>query len=503
MYEATIYDGNTETTFLFNAPIKLSDILTKANIEFSMPCAGNHTCGKCFVEAEGSLLPPSSEETALIKRNFSENNPKLRLACFAIASGNLTIRFIHKETKDAKILSYSPVPDIKRNKTGIGISCDIGTTTVVSRLYHLTTGEVLSEEMSQNRQRAFGADVISRITKCNEEGVEVLSRVITEQLKEMFLSCVQKAEDKIGRKICPDFGVITGNTTMLHILTKKDPKTLALYPFTPLSLFGETFHFKDLSFPVYLPPCISAYVGADITCAVLASGMMNKKETSLLVDIGTNGEMALFSDGTLYCCSTAAGPAFEGAGISMGMNAAAGAINSVYLKYGICRYTTIGEKPPIGICGSGIIDAVSTMKRLKLLDESGYIENNFVIGDSQIAITQKDIRQIQLAKAAVCAGALTLIHEAGLLPADIDRLYIAGGFGHYLNYESVGNIGLLPKALLKNVTFLGNAALSGATMILLNSEYKEKTAAIKDAAVEISLSASSYFMDEYMEQMEF
>ncbi|MEG1442547.1 MAG: ASKHA domain-containing protein, partial [Oscillospiraceae bacterium] len=252
----------------------------------------------------------------------------------------------------------------------------------------------------------------------------------------------------------------------------------------------------------YLPRCISAYVGGDITTAILASGMLNTK-TSFLVDIGTNGEMALWHNGELVCCSTAAGPAFEGAGISMGTLAISGAINKVYIDEDKIKYTTIDNEKPIGICGTGLIDAIACMVSSGILEESGYLEESFKIGDSGISISSSDVREVQLAKSAIRAGIDTLLDSCKISYDDIENFYIAGGFGSYIDKNSAAEIGLIPTEILDKVKIMGNGAGSGAIMILLSNANLSESERIAKMAQTIELSNSPIFMEKYIDAMMF
>ncbi|MCK9217537.1 MAG: ASKHA domain-containing protein, partial [Firmicutes bacterium] len=272
---------------------------------------------------------------------------------------------------------------------------------------------------------------------------------------------------------------------------------------------------------IYLSPCISAYIGADLVCAVLVSDMLNKEECSLLVDIGTNGEMALYHNGGIKCCSTAAGPVFEGVGIELGSSAIEGAISSVYFnkRNNSIDYKTINDKKPIGICGTGIIDTVSVFLSQGIIDNTGkilkkghnfsqhIIEVNsqlaFKFDKSDIYITQKDIRQIQLAKGAIAGGINALLIESGVSAQDIDRFYICGGFGSYINLDSAENIGLIPKGMKSKTEILGNAALYGASSIILDNNNIKECAKIVEKSDYIELSAGTVFADEYISSMSF
>ena len=251
---------------------------------------------------------------------------------------------------------------------------------------------------------------------------------------------------------------------------------------------------------VYLPNCISAFVGADTVCALLATDLCGA-DCALLADIGTNGEMVLAHEDKLLCCATAAGPAFEGAGLSCGMPAKRGAIRKVVLQDGEQTWETVQDAEPVGICGSGILDALVVALQTENMDDSGFLEEEIDLGG--VMINQKDVRQIQLAKSAVCAGLITLLEEADVPAEGVEVFSIAGGFGSSMDLDSAKTIGLFPAALREKTDFIGNAALGGAAMLLLNREIRAKSETLADAAEEIELSASAAFMDYYVDCMSF
>ena len=264
-----------------------------------------------------------------------------------------------------------------------------------------------------NRQQLYGGDVISRIVYCNEQSVAPLSELIRAQLGDMLRAlCAQAgADERALRQL-----VITGNTTMLYILFAIEPGPLAVAPFYMEQGFGGAFDARIPGFagvPCFVPGCASAYIGADITCSVLASGIANREGNFLLVDAGTNGEMVLSAGGRLRCCSTAAGPAFEGAGISCGGNASLGAVDSVRFENGAFSYTTIGGAPADKLCGSGLIDAVAALLDAGFVNGAGKLKTpgggDFYLDGSEVYVSQKDVRQLQLAKAAIRGGMDTLI----------------------------------------------------------------------------------------------
>jgi uncharacterized 2Fe-2S/4Fe-4S cluster protein (DUF4445 family) len=308
---------------------------------------------------------------------------------------------------------------------------------------------------------------------------------------------------------------------MQHIAVGLPPDTIGVNPFIPLSLFGDDHEIDGLG-QCYLTRCVAGYVGGDITAGMLACEL-DQGGTRLFLDLGTNGEMALSADGRIKCCATAAGPVFEGANVHFGMPASPGAISKVSYEDGAVKLNVVGDADPIGICGTGIVDAVAMMVRLGVVDETGYLlgadeleeplaslagcENDsnvfYLTPDHSIYITQNDVRSLQLAKAAVCAGILTMIDAAGIEVSDITQLDIAGGFGAYLNLESAAAIGLFPEELLPCASSVGNTSGEGATALLVSSAAHARESEIIEKCDYLELSTSAEFNDFYVEMMEF
>lgn len=493
MYPIIIQNGSEILKIEAESGALLSDLLRQAIPSFALPCGGNHTCGKCRVRLEGAVPPPSDTDRRLLSAQDLANG--VRLACSCSIEGALTVHI--NDAGASKIIAWNKTVPFERTETGYGLAVDIGTTTVAMQLFDRASGKVLAEQLAENAQRGFGADVISRIEACKTEGLDTLSSRIADQLENMAAACLTAAG--IGRI---DEAVVTGNCTMLHLYEGLDPASLAVVPFDVQSYFGCMSRRTLAGAPVYLPRCVGAYVGADIICAILASGMQ-AGGTQLLTDIGTNGEMAIMREGRLSCCATAAGPAFEGAGLSCGMPAAAGAIRAVRRENGKVTYETVQHQKPVGICGSGILDALAVMLEDETIDDSGFLDDDYEIGDSGVQITQRDVRQIQLAKSAICAGLITLLEEEGVPAEQVDRFTIAGGFGSSMNVDSACAIGLFPAALREKTDFIGNGALGGASMLLMNRSLREASEKLAQEANEISLSASPAFMDYYVDCMSF
>ena len=499
-------DTVTVTVDQKNFHIKRGTVLSQCLQNMDHPCGGHGKCGKCKIIAHGALSPISPSEQQRLSPE--EIRCGVRLACCTTVEGDCEIvtailQGYEKEKiiTDGTMPAFVPDPSFSR----YGVAFDIGTTTLAARLYS-PSGKMLAQESRRNPQAVLGADVISRIEASLRGETERLAKLIIRAIDEMILLLASQAN------IDPleiDGAVITGNTAMLYFLTATSPKALSHAPFDADRLFGETLSASALGLQslapnahIYLPPCIAAFVGADTVCAILSTRLCEASEPSLLADIGTNGEMALWCNGTLSVCSTAAGPAFEGVGISMGMQGANGAIDRVRLtETGHLDVHVIGDTKPIGICGSGLVDAVACLLEADQIDETGYTEEDELTVSAPVILTDKDIRMLQLAKSAICAGLLTLLKTADISASNISALHIAGGFGSYLNKINAARIGLIPAQLTEKATAVGNAALAGASMLLLNNAYRAECACFAQHANTIELSSNPLFSELYMTGM--
>lgn len=492
-----------DSVFEFEGCVNVGEVI-KGIKNIEMPCGGHGKCGKCKVYVKGKANDLTENE----KRLLSEDEIKrgIRLLCSLYAEGDIEITLSDSFGK-AEIITDGFMPEfiIDTDFQGYGAAIDIGTTTVCARLYG-EKGRLISESSCLNSQKSFGADVISRIEAGIKGEGALLSRALRENID--FLLSDMAGSAKITVSDINSL-VITGNTAMLHFLTDTDVEPLAKAPFEAKRLFGEVLLAKDIGINyvnsdarVYLPPCVSAFVGADTVCALLASDILEKDGVNLLADIGTNGEIALCRDGKITVCSTAAGPAFEGAYLKSGMMGRSGAIDRVWLENGKIAFHVIGDVKPLGICGSGIIDAVQTLLFTEDIEKSGYMEEDVTLSEG-VFVTKDDVRAIQLAKSAVVSGIYTLLKEEGLSFSDVDSLSIAGGFGSRINLSSAEGIGLLPKGAKKKSKAIGNGALAGAAMLLLNKELRDKCDKIIKSAKTIELSDNAFFIDKYVENMMF
>ncbi len=492
----------------------LLEAMRRQEVPYRAECGGRGTCGKCRVRVFSGILKAAAQDM----KCFSEAELKqgLRLSCKAYPKEDCTVElFFGYETAGFDVVtkltgkpqSEKGRPPIPGNPSYL-VAIDLGTTTLAFSLVEEAGCKVIRTHTAANPQRAYGADVITRIKSSAEGKQEALKSVIREEILRGILT-LTKLEgieaDKIKRI------AIAGNTTMGHLFMGYRCDGLGVYPFTPVEIgairkrMNEVFPVPYKT-PLVLLPGISAFVGGDITAGLLACGFDRSEELCLLVDLGTNGEMALGSRRSILVTSAAAGPAFEGGNISCGVGSIPGAISHVTLEEGGYRYETIAGKPPIGVCGTGVIEIASELLRSGRMDETGlladpYFEEGFEIGGMKLL--QRDIRELQLAKAAVRAGIEILIKRSGISYGDIDKVCLAGGFGYKLDVEKAIHIGLLPKQLAGKVEAVGNSSLSGAIRYLTEEDCKERVDRILSVAKEIHLSNDPGFNDKYIQSMSF
>lgn len=409
-------------------------------------------------------------------------------------------------------------------REGLGAAFDIGTTTVVGMLWDLKTGRMMDILAETNPQNKYGADVISRITYCgrSEEKLAELSGLIRSKMNDMLdVMCTRRAAAQAEiRRI-----TVCGNTTMSHLAGGYDPMSLALVPFTPAyegELVLQASDMKITAAPgctVTIIPNLAGHVGGDINAGIVASRLLDQKELTLFIDIGTNGEMALTDGERTLVCSTAAGPAFEGACISQGMRASTGAIEKVEISGSEVTLSTIDNGAPVGICGSGLISAVSEMLRNGVIDATGRMDKKhprvrliggkpvFVLAEKPngdpVGLTQKDIREVQLAKGAMQAGASIMLKILGRKPEDIRKVMLAGAFGNFIDREAASRIGLLPRIPLERIEPVGNTAGAGISMVLMNQEEAALARGMAAHVEHVELAAWPEFDTEYMNAMSF
>ena len=483
MSTLTIFTASGKQNIVFDGTPTVQLVLEQAGISVPHPCGGTGKCGKCAIEILGNVSQPDE----------AERNAGCRLSCRTRLHGDAIVTLKNTSVSLVAEVSENNIVPAGNTSDAVGAAVDIGTTTIALSVYDLNTGKCLIATSALNPQSVVSADVMGRIDAAINGKLS--------SLQDMLVSCIRTLAEATGYFDNIHNWVLTGNTTMLYLLTGRNPQTLSVAPYAADHLFGEEITF--LNKPAYLPNCMQAFVGADITCAVLASGMNDRSETALLCDVGTNGEMALWKNGVLYVTSTAAGPVFEGAGISCGCQSIPGAIETVSLQNGTLSVTTIANASPVGICGSGVMDAVACLLENGTIEETGYMEDDYAVLCEGISITREDIRNVQLAKAAIAAGIRTLLEVTATSEKEISAFYLAGGFGKHLNLDSAVRIGLFPAELKNKVKVIGNASLQGAAAMLAGKEIKEKAASLSKAAKHVNLGGDATFNNFYIEEMFF
>jgi uncharacterized 2Fe-2S/4Fe-4S cluster protein (DUF4445 family) len=478
----------------------LRDLLFSHGVEF--PCGGRGRCKGCKVKVLAGALPATPEDR--LKFSEPEWQAGWRLSCCARAETDLKLELAQWEPNilsDDSTFAFVP-------QEGWGVAVDLGTTTIVAQLLDLRTGSVLGVRSALNPQAQHGADIMSRVEfAVTEQGQPTLQRLVRDQIGQLVRELQEGAPGEGGtlRKI-----VVVGNTVMHHLFCGISLEPLAHYPFEPendrLQIFAAAalgWEFAPGATVAFLP-CLGSFVGSDILAGVLTTGLYKGEHLNALIDLGTNGEIVIGNAERMLCASTAAGPAFEGARISMGMRAATGAISEVRIENGTLRCHTIGDVSPRGICGSGLVDAVASGLDLGLLKFTGRFTNGTTLPlAGSVTLNQWDIRELQLAKGAIAAGLRILLEEWGANKDDLGCIYLAGAFGNYINYPSAQRIGLLDFPPEK-VVASGNTALAGAKIALFaSSENDWNYSEVLSRTRHISLNESARFQDVFVEEMSF
>lgn len=520
----------------------LLEILQQEGRFASAPCGGKGTCGKCVVRYRKNPTPPSEADMEKLTKEQRQNG--FRLACQSYPGEPFEVELSEMEEQiQVETGSFWQMRSREQEKTGnkagteqqrrektkhqagqqpvsekentpenrYGIAVDIGSTTLAAVLIHLDSGERLQTAASVNHQRVYGADVLSRIQASNAGRKWEMQRCIRQDLKQLFAELAKKEgiQAEQVEKI-----VVAGNTTMCHLLKGYSCQTLGAAPFTPVDIScmkgtaEQLLGMRGLFTETVILPGISAFVGADITAGMAAVGLAAGEEYCLLLDIGTNGEMTLGNREQIYATATSAGPAFEGGNISCGMAGVPGAVVHVKLKEdGQSVTEVIGGGKAAGICGTGIIDVTAELLRHGLLDEHGtfteqYFEKGYPLAEG-VLFTQKDVRELQMAKAAIRAGMEILMKKAGVEPEQIKTCYLAGGFGTQIAVEQAVQIGLIPASLQERTVAAGNTVLEGAIRYLTGRIAEEDCERIVQITEEVNLAMEPEFEEQYLEQMDF
>lgn len=494
-----IYLPEENRTLLCEDGRMLYDLLSQHGM-LDAPCGGRGVCGKCRVTVEGESV----------------------LSCLYTVDRDITVE-IPQKTAIGEIVSSGYCKEFRpdHHEAGLyGIAVDIGTTTVVATLVALDTAKELLSLSCLNSQKAYGQDVITRIHYSSEksDGVKILQEAIAGDLF------------RLTQQLCRQCGIdptqivrvtVGGNTTMIHLLLGIDPIGLARAPYQPA--FHGAVRIKaealGLNFAeeaeLYCLPAISSFVGGDITAGILACDLSSLPEKVLFIDIGTNGEIVLSNQGEICCCSCAAGPALEGMNISCGMRAAHGAIEDLTITEDAVSYKTIGDSPAQGICGSGLLAAISELCRVGILHPTGRLlphplvekiddKKVFVIDrQREIYLTQKDIRQVQLAKGAILSGVKALLEQEKLSAQEVERVMVAGQFGAHLKPQSLIGAGLLPAQWIDRISYVGNTSKTGAALCLLSEQECRTAEEILAGATYIELSTLEGYEDSFVKCLGF
>ena len=426
----------------------LLSVLAAAGLHPDAPCGGHGTCGKCKVIVDGAEV----------------------LACRTQVWSDMTV--VLPTPEKANILSDGlRVQTQAEGLYDYVAAFDIGTTTLVGFLLDGKTGTLLASASDMNPQIRYGADVISRIQAARKETGPVLQSCILKTLADMTHSLAASAGISAEQI---RLAAIVGNTAMHHLLLGIDTTPLVTPPYMPRITEALDQSARDL-LPIHpegtlrVLPNIAGFVGADTVACMTAARFGEREELTLMIDIGTNGEMVLGNRDRRVACSTAAGPALEGAKISQGMRGCPGAIDRVWLDSSDLKFHVIGDAQPMGICGSGLLDLIACLLKLGIIFPSGRMPGkSYTIPGTKISLTQKDVREVQLAKAAIRAGIELLCAHLDVTPEDIQTVLLAGAFGNYTDPHSACRIGLIPPVLLDRIRPIGNAAGEGAKLCALS-----------------------------------
>jgi uncharacterized 2Fe-2S/4Fe-4S cluster protein (DUF4445 family) len=495
MPEIIVHDKGNRTTLNAKTGQSLFLLLRDNGFSVYSPCGGQGTCGKCLVHIKGT-----GDVTS----------------CLFHISGSVDV--IIPYPKEARILTFQhdltqelhfqPGPLVQLSDRPFGMAIDLGTTTLVFYLVDLMNGELIETRSMLNPQASFGQDVISRIQHASTSGgLRQLQHAIVNAINNEAVRLMQDQDlstDNLVRI------VVAGNNTMLHLLAGEDPSSMGQAPYTPRFVDTRIIPGRELGLACHaaaeitLLPSVSAFVGSDIIAGL--GSIRPQKGNYLFVDLGTNGELALVTPACIWCCAAAAGPVFEGANISCGMGGVEGAIS----EFTEGTVSVIGDEKPIGLCGSGLVDVIAFFLDKGIIDSSGLMTDNYELVSKEksatgrsISLNQEDIRQVQLAKSAIASGIILLLKQAGIQFEEIDALFLAGGFGNYLNADNAMKIGLLPLQLKGKVISLGNTAGTGALLALKSDSFMGILASILNRANHIELSSDEDFPLEFAMNMNF
>lgn len=461
----------------------LLQLLRQNNCAPDAPCGGSGTCGKCLVYI---------------------NNQKC-LACQTVIHNDMIVHV--PDSSALQIMDHGLDQRIQPDaRDPYVLAFDIGTTTIVCYLLDGRSGQELAYESILNPQTVYGADVISRIEYVLKNGSSEIQSCITDALSKLARSVADKAAISVSEIT---LACLVGNTAMHHLFLGIDPAPLTIPPYMPGVSNAMEIPAASL-LPIYpkgklrILPNIAGFVGADTVSCMTALSFDRLEDLTLMIDIGTNGEMVLGNKHRRIACSTAAGPAFEGARISCGMRGAPGAVDHVSVQNGSIYFHTIGDIPPKGICGSGLLDLTATLLDTGILTDSGIlVENPYHLNNSTVNLTQKDISELQLAKSAIRSGIELLAEKMNVNISDIRKVYLAGAFGSYMNPASACRIGMIPSVLLNRIEAVGNIAGEGAKLCALNRREFVHSQILAAKTEFLELASCPEFQDCYIDHLMF
>lgn len=488
----TVHSGGETREILCRERATLLDILRSEGLDITAVCGGGGRCGKCRVRVISPRLEPHRIERNILTP--AELDGGIRLACLHILECDTEVSL---DTRVTKVLTADADGEVSG---AVSAAVDIGTTTVAAAL--VSDGKIIAAAGEKNAQSPFGADVMERIRFSSEgDGGRLRMReLIATQLDSMLT------------RLCDENGVgisditVSANTTMLHLLFGEDCSAMGVSPYTPAFLESRKVKLLDIGMKLNAEitslPCISAFAGADTVAGILTNPVKGNDFT-LLVDLGTNAEIALYNAEECLVTSAAAGPAFEGANIRCGSGAVSGAVCSFAIENDGIHIGTVDGASPESICGSGLIDIAASLVREGLITGSGVLKDGEYRIFGGVSLYAQDVRELQLAKAAIAAGIECLLDRAGIGTDRVDRLILSGGFGQYINIENAALLGLIPKELVPKAFAAGNTSLAGAAMCAGNPDALERAKKIARKARYIDLSRGEDFLDRYVDNMNF
>jgi uncharacterized 2Fe-2S/4Fe-4S cluster protein (DUF4445 family) len=511
--------------------VSLLDAARTAGLSVETPCGGMGTCGKCRATLVHGSAGPLDDGPAFVagqsilvcRTRVAEADVTLEIAPRAPQAAGQFAETAEAVPIDTGLLPSAADIDPLGSSSGVGfgIAVDVGTTTVAVQLVDLQSGAAVATATDYNGQIPCGLDVISRINYARRpEGLADLSNRILQTINGLVRAVCRRAGVELNEVRA---ATISGNTTMTHLLLGLPPESIRIAPYEPLVLAVPALSASDAGLEIHpeavvrCSPAIGSYVGGDITAGLLCTGLAaGRDHKALFIDVGTNGELVVGVDDVLLACACSAGPAFEGGGMESGMRACAGAVDRVSVDphTGAATCRVIGGAAPLGICGSGMISLVAELARTGWMDRGGQLTreracSSIVVdgrrawyrmtgsGEEALRVSESDIANLLRAKAAIYAATMLLLEQVDLRASDVERFYIAGGFGRYLDIEDAITIGMLPDIECSRYCYLGNASLAGTAMTLVSRRHRELQESVARRMTYLTLDSDPAYMDQY------